>query len=83
MEKNVDIQQAPRMPLGNLGQVQNTPTIAISRPQAVTIISCLNGYAVHVGCQSVVFETREKMLSEIERYLKNPSKVEKEYLEQQ
>ena len=53
----------------------------VSRPQSVTIQKVLNGYFINVGCQTVVFETREKMLFEVNRYLENPAQVEKEYME--
>lgn len=46
----------------------------------ITIMTVLNGFTVNVGCKTVVFETREKLLSELERYLKNPQQVQKEYL---
>ena len=51
------------------------------RPREILIRSVLNGYTITVDCQVVVFETKEKMLSEIERYFKNPVQVEKEYLQ--
>ena len=51
-------------------------------PQRQIVINqALNGYVVNVGCKVVVFETREKMLSELDRYFKNPAEIEKEYLE--
>ena len=40
----------------------------------------LNGYIVTVGCKTVVFESRKRMLKELNRYLKNPNKVEAEYM---
>lgn len=46
----------------------------------ITIISVLNGYRVKVGCQEVVFDSRKKMLKELNRYLKNPQEVEDEYM---
>lgn len=78
-------------PMQDMPRVTNTPrlggliapqgAIAGNQAQIVNIQKVLNGYIVAVGCQQVVFETREKMLSEVDRYLKNPSQVEKEYLE--
>ena len=61
----------------------NAPTIAgnVKEPLDILIVKVTNGYLVNVGCRRVVFETTEKMLSELERYLKNPRQVEKEYLE--
>ena len=41
----------------------------------------LRGYRVDIGCQWVAFETREKLIQELERYLNDPQSVEKEYLE--
>lgn len=46
----------------------------------INITKLLNGYICRVGCQSVVFETAERMLAELGRYYANPQEVEKEYL---
>jgi hypothetical protein len=46
----------------------------------ITIIPVLNGYICRVGCQSVVFQQRGQMLSEIEKYLIDPEAVEKSYV---
>lgn len=46
----------------------------------VEIEAVTNGYIVTVGCRRVVFNTRSKMLTEIDRYLKDPKKVENEYV---
>lgn len=46
----------------------------------VTIKFALNGFVARLGCQRVVFTDREKMLAELEAYLKNPNEVEKKYL---
>lgn len=43
------------------------------------ITPVLNGFIVKVGCQRVVFETREKLLAELDRYLTDPAGVEAEY----
>jgi transcription initiation factor TFIID subunit TAF12 len=48
----------------------------------VTIRAVLNGFVVKVGCQEVVFESRERLLSELDRYLTDPNTVEQEYREQ-
>ena len=37
------------------------------------------GYLVKVGCKKLAFKKRKDMLRELERYLKNPKKVEEEY----
>ena len=47
---------------------------------AVTIKFALNGFVARIGCQRVVFTDREKMLAELEAYLKNPEEVRKKYL---
>ena len=62
-----------------LGGMQANP-MGRNVPQPLSIGKVLNGYIVTVGCKQIVFETREKMLSELDRYLKNPAQVEKEYL---
>lgn len=51
-----------------------------SVPKMITIKAVLNGYRVEVGCQELVFESRKRMLKELKRYLKNPDKVEAEYM---
>lgn len=48
----------------------------------ITITPVLNGFICNVGCQTVVFESLDKMTSEISRYYKDPIKVEKEYRQQ-
>ena len=47
--------------------------------QTITISAVLNGYVVKVGCQELVFESRKRLLKELNRYLKKPDKVEREY----
>lgn len=46
----------------------------------VTIKFALNGFVARIGCQRIVFTDREKMLAELEAYLKNPDEAEKKYL---
>jgi hypothetical protein len=46
----------------------------------VKISPVLNGWIVTVGCQSVVFQDREVMIGEVDRYIGDPDKVEKEYM---
>lgn len=58
--------------------LQQPPTAA---NHSVIIRKVLNGFHVHVGCQEVVFETQSKMISELDRYFKDPAAVQKEYLE--
>lgn len=57
-----------------------TPRMETRRVFSLSINKCLNGYILNVGCQTVVFETSEKLLSELKRYIDNQSEVEKEYL---
>ncbi len=47
----------------------------------ITIEPALNGWICKVGCQTIVFVDRPRMLSEIDRYIQDPAGVEKEYLE--
>lgn len=46
----------------------------------IIITPALNGFVCGVGCQQVVFETRERMLSELGSYLANPEETEKRFL---
>ncbi len=45
----------------------------------VTISKVMNGFIVRVGCQTLVFDTREGLLRELRLYLENPTKIEQEY----
>lgn len=45
----------------------------------ITIRAVLNGYVVQVGCQTVVFQSQEAMLSELGQYLRDPEGMEKRY----
>jgi len=47
----------------------------------IHIAPVLNGFVCTVGCQQVVFESRAKLLVELERYLSRPQMTEQEYLE--
>lgn len=70
--------------MGQLGGLQamvgNYPVPA-NPEYELRVLMALNGYIVHVGCKTVVFESLEKMLKEMGRYYKGPQKVQKEYLE--
>ncbi len=48
--------------------------------RSITINPVLNGYICQVGCQTVVFTSRQVLLQELGRYLENPRLVEEEYL---
>lgn len=50
-----------------------------SVPHEIRINSAFNGYVCNVGCKIIVFETLERMLQELKRYLENPVAVELEY----
>ena len=45
----------------------------------IKIKRVMNGFVVGCGCQELVFETSEKLLSELKRYLDAPDVTEKEY----
>lgn len=47
----------------------------------IRIKPVLNGFIVNVGCQTVVFNTAERLCEELIRYAKNPFEVEREYME--
>ena len=38
-----------------------------------------NGYIVKVGCKTLVFTSRKKLVKKLARYLADPDKVEREY----
>jgi hypothetical protein len=40
----------------------------------------MNGYMVRVGCQTLVFQTTESLLSELGAYLRDPANTEKQYV---
>lgn len=59
-------------------------TLGVPRPRGgdfpeIRIVEVLNGLILSVGCQTVVFETKEKMAAELLRYLGNRDEVAKEY----
>ena len=51
----------------------------ISRPRSIEINAVLNGYVIRVGCQTVVFEDRKRMLENLEAYLASPASFEKTF----
>ena len=51
----------------------------ISRPRSIEINAALNGYIVRVGCQTVVFEDRKRMLENLDGYLTSPTSFEKTF----
>ena len=48
----------------------------------IKIRRVMNGFVVGVGCQDLVFETSEKLLGELKRYLDSPEVTEEEYTAQ-
>lgn len=52
------------------------------RMREVIIKPVLNGWVCHVGCQVVVFNTAEQLLTELGAYLRDPHEVEKRFSEQ-
>lgn len=46
----------------------------------ITIKPALNGYIVDVGCKTLVFESQDKLVRELDAYLKNPMEVAEHYL---
>jgi hypothetical protein len=40
----------------------------------------MNGYKVQVGCQEIVFETSDKLLTVLRGYLNDPKLVEQEWI---
>jgi len=49
--------------------------------EKVEIETVLNGWIVTVGCHSVVFDNKKKMLKELSGYLDDPDKVTARYTE--
>lgn len=45
----------------------------------IKIKAVLNGYIVNVGCQILVFESRQKLIKELDAYLDKPKETEKKY----
>jgi hypothetical protein len=45
----------------------------------VTITAVMNGFTVQVGCQTLVFNTREELLRELDAYLADPKETERRY----
>ena len=64
----------------NIRMPQPVDPMQLNDTRELIIVKALNGFIVRVGCRNVVFETQEKMLKEIGRYLDNPMNVEKEYM---
>jgi hypothetical protein len=63
-----------------MGGLDATTLTQNYKSQEIIILQVLNGYCVQVGCKTVVFESKEKMLSELARFLSYRDAVAKEYL---
>ncbi len=48
--------------------------------RSIHIKPVLNGFVCEVGCQAIVFDSREKLLVELGSYLTNPEATEKRYI---
>ncbi len=46
----------------------------------VSIAAVLNGWIVTVGCQTVVYQERNQLVSDLDAYLKDPAATEKRFL---
>ncbi len=45
----------------------------------IKICQITNGFIVNIGCAELMF-SKEDLIKELEKYLDNPEKVEKEYM---
>ena len=48
--------------------------------RTIKIVPVLNGYVVHAGCQSVVFDDRAKLLAALSEYLVDAAATEEKFL---
>lgn len=58
-------------------ELQATPSNKI---KDINIKELDHGYIVHVGCQTFAFENTKKLISALNSYLKEPAKVEENWL---
>jgi Fe-S-cluster formation regulator IscX/YfhJ len=47
----------------------------------VQIAAVLNGWIVSVGCQTVVYQDRSQLITDLDQYLRDPDSTEKRFLE--
>lgn len=52
------------------------------RPKDIRIVTVLNGWLVHVGCQTIVFTSLLDMLNAIRDYLQAPKETQEKYLKE-
>jgi hypothetical protein len=48
--------------------------------RGIKITPVLNGWKCHVGCQEVVFTSKEEMLEKLGAYIDNPNETEEQFL---
>lgn len=48
---------------------------------SVTIKKAANGFVVEVGCQTLVFENQTMLLAQLDKYLTDPRRAEREFNE--
>jgi len=51
-------------------------------PKEIQIKPCLNGFIVKVGCQCVVHNSIDDLISDLDRYLRSPKAFESEFIRQ-
>ena len=52
---------------------------ATSQAREINIRPLNHGYVVNIGCQTFAIESIEKLIINLETYLKNPNETEKEW----
>lgn len=60
---------------------RNTPIDKKENFYSININALDYGYNVHVGCKTFSFETKERLIKYLTKYLEKPSELEKEYKE--
>ena len=49
----------------------------------INIRPALNGFIVDIGCQTIVYTDREKLVTDLLAYLKDPEKTEKRFMQEE
>ena len=62
-----------------LTPINSSDPISSSKPREINIQSLDYGYIVNVGCQSYAIEGIEKLITNLEAYLKDPNMVERKW----
>ena len=55
------------------------PLATASQAREINIRPLHHGYVVNIGCQTFAIESIEKLIINLETYLKNPNETEKEW----